>query len=82
MEVAGFAALALGLVFCSACHADSAEAILQALMLRSGPELAEPWAKLMSLGLGLLFLGRQDAVEATLEVHSFALCLLSGDSRL
>ena len=37
-------------------------------MLRGESELGESWAKLMSLGLGLLFLGKQDAVEATVEV--------------
>ncbi len=37
-------------------------------MLRGEAELAEPWAKQMVLGLGLLFLGKQGAVEATVEV--------------
>ncbi|KAK9829660.1 hypothetical protein WJX72_007157 [[Myrmecia] bisecta] len=68
IEVAGFAALSLGLVFPSTCHAESVEAILQALMMRSESELAEPFAKYLCLGLALLFLGKQDAVEATLEV--------------
>ncbi|KAK9842343.1 hypothetical protein WJX81_007723 [Elliptochloris bilobata] len=68
MEVAGFAALSLGLVFVGDCHAASAEAMLQALMLRGESELGEPWARLLVLGLALLYLGRQDAVEATLEV--------------
>ena len=39
-------------------------------MLRGEAELAEPWAKQMVLGLGLLFLGKQGAVEATVEVRS------------
>ncbi|KAK9903923.1 hypothetical protein WJX75_000553 [Coccomyxa subellipsoidea] len=68
MEVASFAAVALGLVFVATCHASSVEAILQALMLRGEAELSEPWAKQMVLGLGLLFLGKQGAVEATVEV--------------
>ncbi len=46
--------------------------IWQALMLRGEAELAEPWAKQMVLGLGLLFLGKQGAVEATVEVFSVA----------
>ena len=37
-------------------------------MSRSAEELAQPWAKLMCLGLGLLFMGKQLATEATLEV--------------
>lgn len=42
--------------------------LLQALMTRSELELSEPFAKLICLALGLLFLGKQDAVDATLEV--------------
>lgn len=41
---------------------------MQALMTRSPEELSQPWGKLMCLGLGLLFLGKQLATEATLEV--------------
>lgn len=41
---------------------------LQALMMRSETQLSDPWAKLLVLGLGLLFLGKQEAVEATIEV--------------
>lgn len=37
-------------------------------MLRGEADLQQPVAKLMCLALGLLFLGRQDAVEATVEV--------------
>jgi 26S proteasome regulatory subunit N1 len=43
IEVAGFAALSLGLVFVSTCHGDSAEAIIQALMLRGELELSSPF---------------------------------------
>lgn len=48
-------------------------------MLRGEAELAEPWAKQLCLGLGLLFLGKQGAVEATVEVCTdlripFVLC--------
>ncbi len=31
-------------------------------MMRSETQVADPWAKLMVLGLGLLFLGKQEAV--------------------
>ncbi len=37
-------------------------------MLRGETELADPFAKQLVLGLGLLFLGKQGAVEATIEV--------------
>ena len=68
IEVASYAALALGLVFVGSGHGECAEAALQALMTRSEAELDSPLAKLLLLGLGLLFLGRGAAVDATLEV--------------
>lgn len=37
-------------------------------MTRGEPELISPGAKFLVLGLGLLFLGCQDAADATLEV--------------
>jgi len=37
-------------------------------MCRAELELTTPYAKLMCLGLGLMFLGKQDQAEATLEV--------------
>lgn len=40
----------------------------QALMLRGEADLTQPGGHLMCLALGLLFLHRQGAVDATLEV--------------
>lgn len=37
-------------------------------MMRGELELSSPFAKFLALGLGLLFLGKQDAVEPTVEV--------------
>lgn len=68
IEVSGFAALALGLVFTSTCKEDIVMAILQALMCRSEAELQTPFAKQLCLGLGMLFMAKQDMVEATVEV--------------
>jgi len=68
MEVVGFAALSLGLVFVSTQQEDCVQSLLQALMARNETELSEPFAKMVCLALGLLFLGKQDAVDATLEV--------------
>ncbi|PNH02258.1 26S proteasome non-ATPase regulatory subunit 2 1B [Tetrabaena socialis] len=67
LEVASFAALALGLVFNSSAREDVVMSILQALMTRSDVELSTPYAKLMCLALGLLFLGKQELAEATVE---------------
>lgn len=68
IEVAGFAALALGLVFSSSCKEEIVMAVITALMTRSDAELTSPFAKYMSLSLGLLFLGKQDTAEATAEI--------------
>jgi hypothetical protein len=74
MEVSGFAALALGLVFCCTCNGDISEGLLSALMVRGEAELSSPAAKQMALALGLLFLGKQEACEATLEVRGGCPC--------
>eukprot|EP01026_Neomeris_dumetosa_P045237 TRINITY_DN382_c0_g1_i9.p1 TRINITY_DN382_c0_g1~~TRINITY_DN382_c0_g1_i9.p1 ORF type:complete len:679 (-),score=113.03 TRINITY_DN382_c0_g1_i9:160-2196(-) len=68
IEVLSFAALSLGLVFASSCEKDSVEVLLQVLMTRSEEDLGTPFAKLLCVALGLLFLGKQETVEATLEV--------------
>lgn len=68
LDVVAFSALALGLIFVGSCNEDIAQAIIFALMDRSESELGEPLARLLPLGLGLLYLGKQDNVEATAEV--------------
>ena len=40
--------------------------LLQALMCRSEADLGSPFAKFVCLALGLLFMGKQDLVDATL----------------
>jgi len=62
------AAVSLGLIFVSSCNDDVAQAILQTLMERQAVEgaLSGTWPHFFVLGLGLLYLGQQDAVEATL----------------
>jgi len=50
---------------------------LQALMTRPELQLGEPGAKHLALGLALLFLGKQEASEATLEVATYR-CMAVG----
>ena len=52
---------------------------MQCLMMRSETDLYQAWGKFLCLGLGLLYLGKQMAIEATLEVQllAFLLCLHS-----
>ncbi|EFN53700.1 hypothetical protein CHLNCDRAFT_25435, partial [Chlorella variabilis] len=68
MEVSSIAALSLALVYQGTANGDAVEAILQALMLRGEADLMQTGGRLMCLALGLLFLHRQGAVDATLEV--------------
>ncbi|KAK9676855.1 hypothetical protein RND81_11G105600 [Saponaria officinalis] len=68
LDVIAFASISLGLVFVSSCNEDVAQAIIYALMDRDESDLGEPFARLLPLGLGLLYLGKQESVEATAEV--------------
>jgi 26S proteasome regulatory subunit N1 len=47
---------------------DVTEAIVQWLLLAENTKLEHAFAKFVALGLSFLFLGQQEAVEATLEV--------------
>jgi 26S proteasome regulatory subunit N1 len=67
-DASGTAALAVALSFAGATNGDAVEAILQGMMLRPEADLTSPGGRLMALALGILFLGRQEAVEPTLEV--------------
>lgn len=68
LDVIAFTAISLGLVYVGSCNEEVAQAIIFALMDRSESDLAEPLAKFLPLGLGLLYLGKQESVEATAEV--------------
>ncbi|XP_051126136.1 26S proteasome non-ATPase regulatory subunit 2 homolog A-like isoform X7 [Andrographis paniculata] len=68
LDVIAFTAISLGLVYVGSCNEEVAQAIIFALMDRSESELGDPLARFLTLGLGLLYLGKQDNVEATTEV--------------
>ncbi|XP_014494134.1 26S proteasome non-ATPase regulatory subunit 2 homolog A [Vigna radiata var. radiata] len=68
LDVLAFTAISLGLIFVGSCNEEIAQAIIYTLMDRSESELGEPLTRLLPLGLGLLYLGKQDSVEATAEV--------------
>ncbi|ORY98108.1 armadillo-type protein [Syncephalastrum racemosum] len=67
MELSSMAALALGMTFVGTCEGEITSTILQTMMEREDNYLKESWGRFMALGLGLLFLGRQDASDATIE---------------
>ncbi|KAL3645445.1 26S proteasome non-ATPase regulatory subunit 2 A [Castilleja foliolosa] len=68
LDVIAFTAISLGLVYVGSCDEEVAQAIIYALMDRNESELADPLARFLPLGLGLLYLGKQESVEATAEV--------------
>ncbi|CAH9116650.1 unnamed protein product [Cuscuta europaea] len=68
LDVIAFTAISLGLIYVGSCHEDIAQAIIFCMMDRSESELGDPLARLLPLGLGLLYLGKQDRVDATAEV--------------
>lgn len=78
IELAGFAAVALGLIYVGSCNEDVAQSIVLALMERTETELGEPLARFLCLGLGLLYLGKQ--VIFSLDLLSFFLAFLSTHS--
>jgi 26S proteasome regulatory subunit N1 len=67
MELSSLAALSLGLVYSSSSNGDITSTILQTFMEREDNQLKDPYARMMAVGLALLFMGKQDAAEATLE---------------
>ncbi|XP_010269892.1 PREDICTED: 26S proteasome non-ATPase regulatory subunit 2 homolog A-like isoform X2 [Nelumbo nucifera] len=68
LDVIAFTAISLGLIYVSSCNEEVAQAIVFALMDRSDSELGEPLARFLPVSLGLLYLGKQESVEATTEV--------------
>jgi len=68
LEVEAHLALGLGLIFVGTCDADLTDTFVQSLLERStGDDLNNPYSRYLCLALGLLFLGKQEAAEVTLE---------------
>ena len=67
IDVFAMASLALGMVYVGTCKDTIAETIMQGLLERDEKQLSDTLTRFASLGLGLLFLGRQDQAEMTLE---------------
>nr|VDD55533.1 unnamed protein product [Brassica oleracea] len=68
LDVVAFAALSLGMVYVGSCSDEVAQSIMFALMDRNSAELGEALVRFLPLGLGLLYLGKQESVEATAEI--------------
>lgn len=63
-EVLGMTGLALGMVAAGSCNAYVTTAIMHTLMDKSESDLKDTYARFLALGLGLCFLGKQEAAEA------------------
>ncbi|XP_078046761.1 regulatory particle non-ATPase 1 [Augochlora pura] len=63
-EVIGVAGLALGMVAVGSCNAYVTTTIMHTLMDKSEADLRDTYARFLPLGLGLCFLGKQEAAEA------------------
>jgi len=66
MEVVGVTALAAGLISVGSCNGEVTSTILQTLMEKSETDMKDSYAKYLPLGIGLCYLGKQDAAEATI----------------
>jgi 26S proteasome regulatory subunit N1 len=68
MQIAAMAALALGLIFIGSANPEISENYVTVLMDEDRKsKLTDKWARFLSLGLGLLFFGRQEEVDVVLE---------------
>merc|ERR1719242_195447 len=66
-DISSLSALCLGYVYVGTCNTDICDIILADLMDREGASLNNPLFLLNVLGLGLVFLGKQEEVDVTLE---------------
>ena len=68
MQISAMAALSLGLIFVGSSNDRVSEAIITTLLDEERQkQLKDKWTRFMSLGLALLFFGRQEEVEVILE---------------
>ncbi|MCJ1252274.1 proteasome regulatory particle base subunit [Lignoscripta atroalba] len=68
MQISAMAALSLGLIFVGSSNDRVSEAIVTTLLDEERQkQLKDKWTRFMSLGLALLFFGRQEEVEVILE---------------
>lgn len=67
MEVIGQTALACGTIAVGSCNAEVSLQLLQALLERSETQRKDTHCRFIALGIGLTYLGKQEAAEATLE---------------
>ncbi|XP_042512291.1 26S proteasome non-ATPase regulatory subunit 2 homolog A-like isoform X2 [Macadamia integrifolia] len=64
LDVIAFTAISLGLIYVGSCNEEVSEAIVSALKNQTKPAVCEPLIRLLPLGLGLLYLGKQESADA------------------
>lgn len=67
MEIASLACLALGLVYTGSADGEISEPVIVSLMERSATDLDDSSARVMAIGLGILFLGKGEKCETALD---------------
>lgn len=67
LEIQSMAALSLGHIFVGTCNGEITDCILQSLLEKETDDLSNKWIKFMSLGLGLLYMGKYDQVDDVLD---------------
>ena len=67
IELASYSALSLGLIYLGTSNADISTAMITALLERPVADLKHPACRFLCLGLGLLFLGREDEAANAIE---------------
>lgn len=65
-EVMGIAALALGMIAVGSCNSEVTSVLVQTIMERSEADLKDTYSRFLPLGLGLVYLARQEAAEAVI----------------
>src|SRR5688572_6261113 len=67
MEVISITALAISFIFVGTANPDVTQSIMQIFMEKDEAALNQPLTKLLCLALGLLFLGKGEVAEVTVE---------------
>jgi 26S proteasome regulatory subunit N1 len=68
MQMSAMAALSLGLIFVGSAQSDVSEAIIQTFLDEDrAKQLKDKWTRFMTLGLALLYFGKQEEVDVVLE---------------
>lgn len=70
LEVLTVTSLALGQIYVGTCNGDINEALVTCILSREASELSDASASSMALGLGLLYLGKQQQAEVALATMS------------